>query len=86
MTDGTSLIEHSSRRTATFIITLQYKLWYIQSAKVICVSSISKLECTMFVVRYVLSYYVQVMMYFDSLLYCVYYVSIVCTMYLLFVV
>jgi hypothetical protein len=32
------------------------------------------------------SYYVQVMMYFDSLLYLAYYTSIVCTMYLLSVV
>jgi hypothetical protein len=33
----------------------------------------------------IVSYYGQVMMYFDSFLYCVYYASIVCTMYLLLV-
>jgi hypothetical protein len=50
------VVRRSKKRTKLpEIFSRGYSLiWYIQSAKVICVSSISKLECTMFVVRYVL--------------------------------
>jgi hypothetical protein len=54
--------------------------WYILSATAICVSWISNLECTMFVVR---MFCVIIRVTHDVLLSLLYCVSIVCTMCLL---
>jgi hypothetical protein len=75
----------------SFLMDIVY-LWYILSAKANCVSWISNLECTMFVVRYVLchntckSWCALIVAVLCVLcIYWLHYVSVVYTMYLLFV-
>jgi hypothetical protein len=72
----------------TFLMDIVH-LWYILSAKAICVSWISNLECTMCVVRFVLCHNtcksrcaLIIAVLCALFIYWLYYAAIVCTVYL----